>query len=375
MHAFIDKPGYPVITNEGDNFEKFSQRRFLLDGKMKESDWPLPEIKEDMSGHYILNLTDGEFNERLEDFEGLGIEEKLRLLIDRNLITESGMQSPAGLIPLAMKFRYEVASAVWNKVAVLIANLRKYFDEESDGEKLLKKYTLLLIDDKLGEIGLVTRVDDDEDMIRLRANLMGLDYFAEDKKRFNELVRMYDDDYCKMDKEIRDDILSAKVYLEPEIVNEFLEKYRSVTDPDVKFDYLSAACLVKDDEQLKKLIMLLGNYDIVKPQDQLYLFVYLYRNIKSRKQAFDWLISHWESIKKTGGDKTLSDYPMIIARIARTEAEYQDYKSFFEPMVNDFAVSRAIKIGLNEIRARVDLISKYQADVSRALSEYMEKKI
>ena len=73
MHAFIDKPGYPVITNEGKDFEKFSQKRFLLDGEMKKSDWPLPKITEDMSGHYVLDLSEEEFASRLKNFDNLGL--------------------------------------------------------------------------------------------------------------------------------------------------------------------------------------------------------------------------------------------------------------------------------------------------------------
>ena len=80
MHAFIDRPGYPVVTNVSEDFKEFTQKRFLLDGKMEESNWPLIDIREDMTGHYILNLSEAEFNERLSRFDGLNLEEKLRLL-------------------------------------------------------------------------------------------------------------------------------------------------------------------------------------------------------------------------------------------------------------------------------------------------------
>ena len=370
MHAFIDQPGYPVITNKGDNFKKFSQKRFLLDGgEMSQSDWPLPEITEDMSGHYVLNLTEEEFEARLNNFDNLGLEEKLRLLIDRDLITKSGLQCADSLVPLAMQFKNESAPAVWNKVASLIGNLKIYFDDESAEEKLLKKYVLKLVDEKLKEIGLSTRKTDDEDMIRLRANLLGLDYFAEDEARFKELAKLYDEDYSKMDKEIRDDILSAKVYLEPTIVDDYLKKYKTVADPDVKFDYLAAACLVRDEKELNKLVALMGNYETVKSQDQLYLFIYLYRNPKSRARAFDYVTKNWESIKKTGGDKTLSDYPMLIARLSRTEEELKKFVNFFGPMREDPALSRAIEIGEKEIEARVELIQKNREKVYRTLDK------
>lgn len=372
IHAFIDRPGYPVIENLGDDFAKFSQKRFLLDGPMEESSWPLPKITEDMSGHYVLNLNEAEFNARLERFDTLGLEEKLRLLIDRDLITKSGLRSAASLVPLAVKFKNESAPAVWNKIAAIIANLKMYFDSESDGEKKLKRYTLELVDAKLNEIGLTTKERDDEETIRLRANLLGLDYFAEDVDRLRELAKLYDDDYSKMDKEIRDDILSAKVYLEPGVVDSYIEKYKTIADPDVKFDYLAAACLVRDAGELEKLLALLGDVEMVKPQDQLYLFVYLYRNPKSRRKAFLWLTRNWKFVKQTGGEKTLSDYPMLIARVARTREELDAYTEFFGPMRDDLAVARAIQIGENEIRARIKLIAQYQEDVLSALSSIIK---
>jgi aminopeptidase N len=369
MHAFIDKPGYPVITNLEGKFEKFSQQRFLLDGPCADDEWPLPEISEDMGGHYVLNLTSDEFENRLSKFDELKLEEKLRLLIDRDLITKAGLQSAASLVSLAKEFKNENAAAVWNKIAGLVGNLKVYVDDESVEEKNLKKYVFDLVDNKLAEVGMVTDKDDDENMIRLRANLMALDYYAEDVDRFKQLVEMYNDDYTRMDTEIRSDILGAKVYLEPDVVGDFLDKYKSIADPDVRFDYLAAATMVKDEKELDKLMVLLGENEIVKPQDQFYLFIWLYRNPKCRAQVFDWLTKNWDLVRRISGDKSLDNYPTAIAHLARTEEEYNKYRKFFEPMMNNSSLKRAVGIGLNEIKARIALISKYGDEVAEALAE------
>ena len=367
MHAFIDKPGYPVITSKDGSFNEFTQQRFLLDGPLEDGEWPIPKITEDMSGHYVLNLTDSEFNERLADFDKLGLEEKLRLLIDRDLLVRAGLQSAASLVSLAMQFKNEELAAVWNKVAALISNLMIYVDDESPEEKQLKNITLRLVDQKLSEIGMKTAPKDDENAIRLRANLMALDYYAEDKERFKELASWYNDDYAKMDPEIRDDILSAKIYLEPSTTQEYLDKYQKITDPDVKFDYLMAATLVKDKKELEKVLQLLDDTEAVKPQDQLHLFVALYRNPKSREGAFDWMVKNWDTIKKLGGEKTLGDFPMVIGRLARTEEELKKFCEFFEPIKDNPVLTRAVEIGENEIRARLKLIKKNQKAVFDAI--------
>lgn len=369
MHAFIDKPGYPVITNEMGNFKKFSQKRFLLDGPCTEESWPIPQITEDMSGHYILNLTDDEFGERLARFDELGLEEKLRLLIDRELITKAGMQSVAGLVTLAPKFRDEDSAAVWSKIATIVGSLKIYVDDGSEEEKLLKRYTLKLVDTKLSEVGLKTGKDDDENAIRLRANLLALDYFAEDKTRFVELAGLYRDDYREMDAEIRSDILSAKVYLEPAMVSEFIKKYAEIADPDVKFDYLDAATLVRDANEIEKIMNLLGKDTEVKAQDQLYLFVWLYRNPLTRAEVFEWLTNNWETVKEIGGKVSLDSYPTYIAKLARTKEELDKYVGFFGPMKNDPALKRAISIGEKEIEARLRLIDGGREVVVKALEE------
>ena len=371
MHAFIDKPGYPVITNEVGNFEKFSQKRFLLDGPCVEESWPIPQIIEDMSGHYILNLTDDEFNKRLAIFNELGLEEKLRLLIDRELITKAGMRSAVGLVTLAPKFCDEDSAAVWNKIAAIIGDLKIYVDDGSEEEKLLKSYTLRLIDTKLNEVGLRTSKDDGENKIRLRANLLALDYFAEDKTRFAVLAGMYKDDYREMDAEIRSDILSAKIYLEPIIASEFIKKYVKITDPDVKFDYLEAATLVRDASEIKKITKLLGKGTEVKAQDQLYLFVWLYRNPLARARVFEWLTSNWETVKEIGGKASLDSYPTYVAKLARTKEELDRYVEFFGPMKDDPALRRAISIGEKEMKARLELIKKNSSKVVTSIEEWL----
>ena len=43
--------------------------------------------------------------------------------------------------------------------------------------------------------------------------------------------------------------------LPDEYIDEYLEKYQEIADPDVKFDYLASAALVRDVDELKKLVV------------------------------------------------------------------------------------------------------------------------
>ena len=369
MHAFIDRPGYPVITGE-EGFAKYTQKRFLLDSsEMPESSWPLPEIAEDMSGHYVLNLSEEEFAKRLKDFDSLGLEEKLRLLIDRSLLARTELVGSADLLPLVMKFKDESSAAVWEIVAVIIGQIKIFFEPESNEEAEFKKFVGELVAPKLAEIGLTTRKGDDENVLRLRAILLALDFYAETTVNLEKLAKMYDKDYSKLDPEIRDAILNAKIYLEPEILQEYLVAYKKEVDPEIKADLLIAMSLSRDEKNVQKMVELLGENEVIKLQDQIFLFVRLFRNSRARELTWQWLVENWDWLVKAMGDKSLDSYPRYSANIIRTEKELKAWREFFDTKRKDLALARAIEIGEKEVVARLKLIKNDRKAVVEKLNE------
>ena len=362
MHAFIDRPGYPVITDG-------KQRRFLLDGEMVKEEWPLAEVTEDMSGHYILNLSEKEFEERLARFDGLDLEEKLRLLIDRDLVSKTDLAPAASLIPLILKFKNENSAAVWDIILAIVSGLKIFFDYQSAEEKKFKKFVGDLVRPKLDEIGIKPRKGDDENVLRLRSILLALDFYAEDEENLKKLAAMYTEDFETINAEIRDDVLDAKIYLEPEMLHEYIENYKKQADPEIKFELLFAGTLMRDEEKLHEMMKLLNQPEVVKPQDQFYLFLYLYRNPRVKREVFEWMTKNWEYVKEMSGDKSIENYPRYTAGSVRTEEEFKAWRDFFEPLREDLALKRAIEVGENEIRARLKLIKKDQAKVFAVLKQ------
>ena len=262
-----------------------------------------------------------------------------------------------------MKFKNENSAAVWSIILTIISGLKIFFEFGSAEEARFKKFVLELISGKLDEVGIKTREGDDENTIRLRSILLALDFYAEDEENLKKLAAMYDKDFAKMDAEIRDDILDAKIYLEPGMLNKYLEAYKKENDPEIKFGLLYAGTLMQDVSKLHEMMGLLEQPGIVKPQDQFYLFLYLYRNPRVKAEVFDWLTKHWEYVKEMSGDKSLENYPRYTASSVQTEAEFDKWREFFEPMKDDPAVARAVEVGANEIRARLSLIKEDQAGV------------
>ena len=239
-----------------------------------------------------------------------------------------------------------------------VGNLKVFFQPDTEDEKKFRKFVGELAEDKLKEIGLSTRDFDDVDEIRLRSNLLALKFYAEDKDVLKELADMYDEDYSAMDMEVRDDILDAKIYLEPDMIDKYIEDYTKIADPELKYDLLFAMTLSRDEKVIDKMIALLGDVKVVKPQDQFHLFIYLYRNSKAKEKAFSWLKTHWDEVKEMSGDKSLDNYPRYMACSIKSEKEMKDYLDFFLPKKGDLALARAIEIGENEVRAQLKLIAE-----------------
>ena len=222
---------------------------------------------------------------------------------------------------------------------------------------------------RLLEVGLTTREGDDENILRMRANLLALDFYARDEENLKKLAEMYDRDYGKIDVEIRGDVLDAKIYLEPEMLDEYIEAYKATADPELKFELLFAMTLTEDKNGLKRLIGLLDQPEVVKIQDQFSLFIWLFRNPVVKKEVFAWMMKNWTKLREISGEKSVENYPRYTANSIRTKEEYKTWREFFEPMSEDAAMSRAIKIGKSEIEARLKLIAADAQAVRKAVRD------
>lgn len=347
MHEWINKPGYPVITDG-------KQQKFRLDGQLVESSWMLPHVSDDMSGHYIMNLSEKEFEEKLANFDSLTLEQKLRLLIDRNLIAKTNLASSASLLELIQKFKNENSASVWEIIVIIIGSLKVFFVPDSIEEKAFKNFVKELISEKLAEIMEQKELNDND--LRLRSFLLGLDYYAEDVPNLQKIAALFCDDLEKINPELRDDIISARLYLEPKILDRFIEKYKVVANPGIKASLLYTMTLTKDESNIEKLAKLLSEPKIVKPQDNLRLYIGLFRNPKAKDLAFGWLKTNWDYLKEVAGDKSLEDYPRLMGNVIKTEEDKKAFWEFFDDKRNDEAIARSLKVAEKEINARLELI-------------------
>ena len=386
MDAWIMQPGFPVITDG-------HQQRFLLTGATDDTKWPLPEVTDDMSGHYIINLSSDEFTAKLKSFKKLSLEQKIRLLIDRSLLAKTSLVSSATHLDLIPQFETEKNYAVWNPVLSLITDLKLFIGPLDADFPVFQKYIYSIISDNLKRLGLKPSEHEDDNDSKLRQIMVGLAIYSGDKATLEALEKLYDDDFEAIHPDLRGSVLIAKLRLEhareasegqktakssaktaksgQKFFDFLLEKYQTTADPNIKDDILGTLTDVAGDTE--RQIKLLDQHEIVRPQDHLYLFVDLLRNYKTREKAIEWLYNNWGEVVEMTGEKSVEDYPRLLATSIRTTEEAEKFSEFFTPLAENPVLTRTINVAKADIDARLRLLAMDYNDVHAKLTEVAEK--
>lgn len=387
MTAWITQPGYPVITDE-------AQQRFLLDGTSDGSTYPIPEIKDDMSGHYLINLSGPEFDEALKHFDTLSREQRLRLLIDRMLLAETPLVASSSLIPLIAKFQHETFAPIWSIIDNIIGKLTIFIDYDSPEEVKFKEYLYNIVKSPLKKLGLTPKKNEspnnaelrqtlldttihsknpefiDSLDIELRQTLLGTALYSKNPEFIDSLCELYTSDLNAMSADIRPFILSAKMWRdEAEFYPEALEAYKSTSDPELKAELRSALAKPRLQKNIDFAFSLLKDSPLLKPQDHLGFLLRLRRWRYTRDRALDWMIENWNYIYKINGEKSIEDYPRYFAVTIDREEDAKKYFDFFTPLSTDPVLARALKVAKNNIDSTLKLIKSDKASVLKAINK------
>lgn len=370
MHTWISQPGYPMLEATGSDGESWRQQRFLIDGgDTKAKRWPLPKVKDDMSGHYLIKLSTRDFEAKLSKFDSLDLEAKLRLLIDQMLLAKAGQVDSASLLELVPKFAGDTSSAVWEILANIIGDLKLFCPPETPVAVGYKQFLRNSLADQFAKIDFGPLTDANQ--LALRNLLLGVAYYAEDEPTLRRLAELYDNNLAELDADLRSHILGAKLYFdETEVFAKWLEAYQTVSDPELKHSLLAElAGFVKTPEHCERMLGLLQEPEIVRPQDHIYLYIYLLRNHHTRERTLIWLTENWDYVVSLTGDKSVEDYPRYAANLIRTPAEAKIFRDFFETKRDLPVLKRTLEIAEAEITARLELITHEQPIIEKKLKD------
>lgn len=361
MHAWISQPGYPVLKGH-------EQKRFLITGQSDRTKWPLPTIQNDMSGHYLIQLSDVEFASALQNFVQLSLEQRLRLLIDRRLLARTPLISSASLIPLVQKFRHETSYPVWGIIAGLARSLRLFVESGTEDEQNLHAFFLELIGIQSERLGVSARSQEPDNDTKLRPLILALGLAGKDTTLAAVLAKLYQPDFTLLDPNTRYAVLQGYFdhHQEKPFVD-FLSRYKELPDPDLKSDLLSVIASAEQSQNTSKLMALLKNPDTIRPQDHLYFFASLLKNPQTKARALAWLPANWDYVKGLSGDKTLDDYLRVTARAIKRPDEAAAFFAFADKFADTPGLSRAVAIAHQDITARLELVKSDTSEVLEAL--------
>lgn len=349
MTPWLVQPGYPVLTNG-------KQERFLLSGDKSDEKYPIRDIKDDLTGDYLINLSDSELSEKLAKLAKLNKEQKLRLLIDRRLLAKTDRVDSSSLLPLLEAFTSEADPVVWEIISSIVADLKIFFTPESKEEKRFKEFINNLALANYKRLGTAEQSSDTENDKKLRPIIMGMMHYAENEEYLEAIDDAYSNIYiANIDQNLRYIVACSLVHIHPELSMKYFGIYQTTPDSALKRDLMDALTGVRNKDVALSYLDRLKDGSI-RPQDRLIFYIRLLRNYRIRKEVFHWAYDNWDWLYGEEGDKTISEYPRYMAAFVRTIGDANDFEKFFSQHEDKKILARDIAVAYAEIDARLRLI-------------------
>lgn len=394
MNTWISQSGYPVVklTESGISQEQF----FIGDHQPSTKLWPIPlmaESDEDVpelletqtialpmadderlnvgdSAHFITQYQTDHLMLILKN-DQLNSLDHLQLLHEQTLLIRAGRASSASLVDLLPRFKNTVSAHVWDIIAIGFAELKKFVENDQAAETKLRQFAAQLADEQYQRLGWSAQNGESENDTNLRSTILGLMAYSQDKAVLAKIDQLYQSGVESLDPELRPLVLSSVMQRNhsDETTRQLFKLYTSTQSADLRDDLASGLTSVKRIEDIDFLISQLTDTGAIRPQDNTRWFAYLIRNRYARSATWSWLRQSWPWIEKTfGGDKSYDYYPQYAASGLISQQQRDEYQEFFMPMRTQPALTRVIDLGIKEIDARLDLLERDAAAVSRALA-------
>ncbi|MGF0111516.1 M1 family metallopeptidase [Streptococcus sp. SGI.013] len=417
MDAWLEQPGYPVVTAcvENDTLILTQKQFFIGEHEDKGRIWQIPlnsnwegipdlltterleipnfselatvnksafRLNTENTAHYITNYEGILLDDVMANLHDLDKTSKLQLIQDRRLLAESGQISYAELIPLLLKLKDETSHMVVTAMVQVTNGLSKFIDEGTAAEEDFKALIEAIHAYNFERLGFekISGESDEDEFVRqsvLNAMIYAENTIAVDKAKI--IFEEYKEDIESIPASIRLYILINQIrqFESEELVKLYLDTYVKTNNGVFRRQLAQALSYTQDSKNIQYLLDGLKDKDIVKPQD---LAMSWYHPLLSRnftqEVTWTWARENWEWIKATlGGDMSFDKFVIYPANIFKTEKRLEEYKAFFEPQLNDLSISRNIMMGIKEISARINLISREKELVEETLSNVLKNRI
>ena len=398
MNAWISQPGLPVVSvSNSHDTATLSQERFFI-GEHQPSDtlWPIPlfanqsldvkildqkettvsiekplQLNCGLSAHFVTKYDESTREYLLKNITELPTLDKICILQDATILARAGFENSASLLSLALSLKTETNEKVFGMAAGALTELRKFVDDNDVARDSLKRISGEFARATFKELGWDEKDGESDDDRERRTTALSLMIYSEDKEVLNEAKTRFDSNKLEdLPTEIRALIISANVrhFETPEMIENLFATYKNTPSNDLQNDIAIGLTSTKNPETAEKILANIKDSNIIRPQDASRWFVYLIRTRENRQIAWNWLKKNWAWVEDTfGDDKSYDDFIRYAATALLTTNELNDFRQFFEPMMDIPALARTIKLGITEISARVELIKRDKEAVISAL--------
>lgn len=406
MNTWLTQSGYPVVSADlTDGNLKLSQKHFQIGGGADDRSWVVPLFANDsnvpeiletepittkISSPYIkLNKNDQSYfitrySKRLIDMfiqniKDLSDIDKLQLLNEANLLSKGSLQPAADLIDLLDAYKNETLQPVWDVIGLSFADLKRFTENDGNVEKNLKKFAEKISLPLYEKLGWQTKDGESEDDAKLRATIVGMILYSENQAAIDQALELYRSatDIAELSGELRSMILGTAVKYSDDpqkVVDDLLQYHKTTSSSDIQQDIVVGLTSTKDPAISKKLLSLIPDSTIVRPQDATGWYAYMIRNRYTRAEAWDWITNNWDWVKKSYKNDHHYDSFVYYTASAFSSDEYlEKFREFFVPMRDEIALQRTIDIGLSEIASRIEWIDSNQAEVASRLEQVAKR--
>lgn len=411
MDAWLEQPGYPVVTAEVvDNNLVISQEQFFIgEGENKDRVWPIPlnatweEIPETLNqkeiiipnfdqllkkykgalrfntentAHFISNYKGPLFLEILKEFSQLDKTSKAQVLQERRLLSESGREVYADLIPVVAELTEAKSYLEASAISQIISALKDFVDDGSAEEQSLKHIVNAIFLSDLKRLGFEKHADesDEDEMIRriMLSQLLFTDHL-ETSQFLDNIYTEYQNSFNEIPAALRRFVLinQIKHHESDALIQTYFENYVNTKDNNIRIDITMALAYTKSHETISRILVSLKDKDIIKPQDLSSWYNALLSHDFTQDYVWDWARTNWEWIKDSlGGDMSFDKFVIYPASHFKTKVRLTEFKDFFQPQLDDMAISRNIVMGINEITAKLKLMNQQKDTVEYSLRQY-----
>jgi aminopeptidase N len=402
MNTWIAQPGFPLVnvvtTQTGYTL---TQERFVIGAAPDDSRWPipvfahhtafpeqltdveisfeaaheLPLLNKDNDAHFVAQYDDAGWHFILEALKqgSLGPIPRLSLLHETSLLARGGKTDTATLLPLLSAYSQETSEPVWNIIAMVIGDLKRFVEEDESSENRLKTLVVRVASPLYEKLGFEQIDGEPEQDTKLRASILGLLSYGDHRDVIEQSLALFrnHENLQTLPSEIRGVILAvAGKHGTRDDFERMLIEHCETPNAELRDDITSGLCMTRDTDQISRLLERLSDSALVKRQDLFRWYIYLLRNRHAREQAWKWMVDNWSWIEETfKGDKSYDDFARYSASVLSTQKWLDAYQAFFGPMEHETALKRAISVGRTEIESRVAWLERDTDSVRATLAQ------